>query len=81
MLIRGHTGPGGSEEENIKLSLERARVVAQYLLAVHNINQNRVRAEGLGSSQPALKKPGESVRAYRYRLSRVEFVAVEEDRL
>lgn len=81
VLIRGHTGPGGSEDENVKLSFERAQVVAQYLQAVHSINRNRLKAEGLGSSHPAIKKPGESMRAYRYRLSRVEFVAVEEDRL
>ncbi len=81
VLIRGHTGAGGSEEENIKLSLERARVVAQYLTAVHGINRERLKAEGLGSRQPAAKKPTETVRAYRYRLSRVEFVAVEEDRI
>lgn len=79
--IRGHTGPGGDEKENVKLSLQRAQVVAQYLLAVHGIDRNRLKAEGLGSSRPVLKKPGESVRAYRYRLSRVEFVAVEEDRI
>ncbi|MCK5058477.1 MAG: OmpA family protein, partial [Candidatus Aminicenantes bacterium] len=81
VVIRGHTGPGGSEKENVKLSLERAQIVAQYLVAVHSINKNRLKAEGMGSSQPAVKKPGESVRAYRYRLARVEFVAVEEDRI
>lgn len=77
IIVRGHTGPGGDEDENKKLSLERSQAVAQYLIAVHGIHVNRIRAEGLGSSQPALKKPGESMRAYRYRLSRVEFVAVE----
>jgi len=81
VIIRGHTGPGGDEKENRKLSLERARAVIQYLIAVHGINPNRLRAEGLGSSQPARKKPGESMRAYRYRLSRVEFVAVEGSNL
>jgi len=77
IIVRGHTGPGGDENENRKLSLERSRAVSQYLIAVHGINSNRVRVEGVGSLQPALKKPGESLRAYRYRLSRVEFVAVE----
>ena len=80
-IIRGHTGPGGSEEENVKLSLARAQAVAQYLRAVHGINPNRVKADGLGSKKPAVKKPGESIRAYRYRLSRVEFIAVEGDTL
>jgi outer membrane protein OmpA-like peptidoglycan-associated protein len=77
IVIKGHTGPGGDEKENKKLSLERANAVSQYLVAVHGIDPNRIRAEGLGSSQPARKKPGESMRAYQYRLARVEFVAVE----
>ncbi len=81
VVVRGHTGPGGDEKENIKLSLARAQVVAQYLRAVHSIDPNRIKAEGLGSRQPAVRKPGESMRGYRYRLSRVEFVAVEEDSL
>jgi outer membrane protein OmpA-like peptidoglycan-associated protein len=76
VIIRGHTGPGGDERENVKLSLARAQVVAQYLKAVHNINPHRIKTEGMGSQRPAQKKPGESMRAYRYRLSRVEFIAV-----
>lgn len=77
VIVRGHTGPGGDESENKKLSRERAQAVAQYMKAVHSINPSRIRAEGMGSSQPARKKPGESYRAYRYRLARVEFIAVE----
>lgn len=79
IIVRGHTGPGGDETENIKLSLERANIVSQYLKAVHDIDPNRVKTEGLGSSRPAPMRPGESMRSYRYRLSRVEFVAVEGD--
>ena len=79
VIVRGHTGPGGDEEENVKLSQARAQVVAQYLKAVHSINPNRVKTEGVGSRQPAAKKPGESMRAYLYRLSRVEFIAVGSD--
>jgi len=80
IIIRGHTGPGGDENENQKLSLQRAQVVQQYLIAVHGIKPARFLAEGLGSSMPPTKKPGESPRAYRYRLPRVEFIAVEENR-
>jgi hypothetical protein len=56
-------------------------VVAQYLKAVHNINPNRIKIEGVGSQRPAVKKPGESMRAYRYRLARVEFIALGSDLL
>ncbi|MGA1826077.1 MAG: OmpA family protein [bacterium] len=79
IAIRGHTEPGGDEVENEKLSMQRAQVVRQYLITVHNSNPNRLRAEGFGSKSPPPQRPGESPRAYRYRLSRVEFVAFEEN--
>ncbi|CAM2010486.1 phosphate ABC transporter substrate-binding/OmpA family protein [Acanthopleuribacter pedis] len=81
IIIRGHTGPGGDEKENTKLSRQRAEVVKQYLIAVHGINANRLQADGVGSSQPLPRKQGESQRAYGYRLPRVEFVAVEGNQL
>ncbi len=77
IIIRGHTGPGGDEKENAKLSRQRAEVVKQYLVAVHGIDGNRLQPEGMGSAQPLPRKKGESQRAYGYRLPRVEFVAVE----
>lgn len=81
IIIRGHTGPGGDEGENKKLSLARAEAVTQYLKAVHSVSPNRIRSEGMGSSQPPRRKPGEGERAYRYRLARVEFIAVEGSNL
>jgi outer membrane protein OmpA-like peptidoglycan-associated protein len=78
VAVRGHTG-AGDEEENRKLSLVRAEVVAQYLIAVHAIDADRLHAEGKGASQSPPRKPGESERAYRYRLPRVEFVLLEEN--
>jgi len=77
IIIRGHTGPGGDEEENLKLSKERAQIVGQYLQAVHGIAAGRIRSEGAGSNRPAKRRPGESERSFQYRLSRVEFIAVE----
>jgi outer membrane protein OmpA-like peptidoglycan-associated protein/ABC-type nitrate/sulfonate/bicarbonate transport system substrate-binding protein len=78
VAVRGYTG-AGDEEENRKLSLARAEVVVQYLIAVHAIDPDRLHAEGKGASQPPPRKPGESERAYRYRLPRVEFVLLEEN--
>ncbi len=79
--VRGHTAPGGDEEANVQLSLERSQAVVQYLKAVHSFDSNRLRAEGKGSAEPPRRKPGESPRAYQYRLSRVEFKAVEANPL
>lgn len=81
VAVRGHTGSGGDEKENEKLSLERAEAVVQRLIAVHGIDDSRLHAEGLGSRSLPQKKPGESPRAYSYRLSRVEFVLLEGGRL
>lgn len=80
VAVRGHTG-SGDEEENRKLSRTRAEVVAQYLIAVHAVDPDRLHVEGLGSSQPLPRKPGESERAYQYRLPRVEFVLLEDNAL
>jgi outer membrane protein OmpA-like peptidoglycan-associated protein len=80
LIVRGHTGPG-DETENVKLSTERSQVIVQRLIAVHHIDQNRVRAEGAGSQMPPPMKDGESQREYRYRLSRVEFILVEPNPL
>ncbi len=80
VAVRGHTG-AGDEAENSKLSRGRAQVVAQYLVAVHAIDPDRLHAEGLGASQPLARKPGESERAYQYRLPRVEFVLLGENAL
>ena len=79
VAVRGHTGPGAEEAANRTLSLRRAQTVVQYLKAVHGIDENRLRAEGLGSAQPPQRKPGEGPRSYRYRLSRVEFVLLDRD--
>jgi hypothetical protein len=80
VAVRGHTG-AGDEEENKKLSRSRAQVVLQYLVAVHALEPDRLHAEGRGASQPPPRRPGESERAYRYRLPRVEFVLLEENAL
>jgi outer membrane protein OmpA-like peptidoglycan-associated protein len=78
VAVRGHTG-AGDESANRTLSLARAQAVAQYLIAVHAIDADRIHAEGKGASQHPQRKPAESERAFRYRLPRVEFVLLEEN--
>ena len=79
--IRGHTGPGPNEQQNIELSQRRANAVQQYLKAVYSIDVNRLRAVGVGASQPLQRLPGESQRALRYRMARVEFILYEANPL
>jgi outer membrane protein OmpA-like peptidoglycan-associated protein len=76
VAVRGHTGPG-DPEANRQLSLERARVVLQRLVAVHSVDAARLHAEGLGATQPPDRKPGETTRSLRLRMPRVEFVLLE----
>jgi outer membrane protein OmpA-like peptidoglycan-associated protein/ABC-type nitrate/sulfonate/bicarbonate transport system substrate-binding protein len=80
IAVRGHTGPG-DEAANLELSRERAQAVAQRLIAVHAVDPDRVRAEGRGAGEPPSRKPGESERAFLYRLPRVEFVLLGDNRL
>ena len=77
--VRGHTGLRGDEDANIALSKSRAEQVLAYLRQHHDISQNRARAVGFGSSKPLPQMPGESYRAYNYRLPRVELVLLEEE--
>jgi len=77
VVVRGHTGPGSDENENVKLSLERSQVVAQRLIAVHSVDPDRLKAEGVGSGTSPSLRPGESPRSLLYRMARVEFVLFE----
>lgn len=78
VLIRGHTG-GADDQENRELSLLRAEVVRKRLVLVHGFDEDRLRAEGAGSSDPPPVRPGENPRsrAYRGRVPRVEAVLLE----
>jgi outer membrane protein OmpA-like peptidoglycan-associated protein len=49
--LSGHTDSTGKEENNIKLSEERAKAVADYLIQ-HGIGQSRINYKGYGSSKP-----------------------------
>ncbi len=76
--IRGHSGIRGEPEANLALSQERAQSVLSYIRKLEQNLDNRVRAKGYGSTRPLERLPGESSRAYNYRLPRVEIVLVRE---
>jgi hypothetical protein len=79
IIIKGHTDVRGDKNQNKKLSKERADAVARYLQVVYNIDVDRLRVLGYGGSQPLPQAPGESRRAWMYRLPRVEVVLARED--
>ena len=49
--IAGHTDARGSRAVNLRLSQQRARSVADYLIRYHRIEARRIMVEGLGYSQ------------------------------
>ena len=68
----------GDPEENQLLSQERAESVARYLGVTYNVDPNRLRVVGFGATQPLPQLPGETERAYSYRLPLVELSLVAE---
>lgn len=78
IVVRGHTATSGDGEANLALSKNRAQAVTEYLLGSYRMDANRLRALGYGGSQPLPQQPGESVRAWAYRLPRVEVSLVAE---
>lgn len=78
ILVKGHSGVRGDPGANRVLSQERADAVSRYLRVTYDVDENRIRSLGFGASQPLPRKPGESDRAYGYRLPRVEIALLAE---
>ena len=78
IVIEGHTSSRGDDAVNKTLSQERAAAVRRYLHVTYKIDKDRLRALGYGSDRPLARTQGESSRAYRSRLPRVELKLVSE---
>ena len=52
LKIVGHTDSDGSEENNMKLSKNRAEAVKNALVSVYGIDSGRLTSEGRGESEP-----------------------------
>lgn len=72
--IEGHTNRIGDEDENIKLSLNRASNVKKYLTS-NGIDQSRIKTKGFGSSMPIVSEDSEDGRAKN---RRVEFIILSQ---
>ncbi len=64
--INGHTDNLGTEVRNAKLSVERAKAVADYLIS-KGIDSNRLTWKGYGASQPVANNDTEENRALNRR--------------
>lgn len=69
--IVGHTGSGGIEAENLRLSRERADAVREMALQSGFAPERITFAGGVGSADPADRADTASEREYQRRLSRV----------
>jgi len=78
LKIAGHTGTNGDAAENRQLSADRADSVLRYLNVTHTLDPNRMRILGYGGERPLARAPGETDRAYQYRLPRVEVALLKD---
>ncbi len=72
--VKGHTGVSGDPKANRSLSQDRADAVVRYLSITHGIEEERMKAQGMGADEPLARKANESKRAYKHRLPRVELI-------
>ncbi len=68
ILIIGYTDNVGSDSYNLKLSLQRAQSVADYLIYVEGINSSRIKIEGKGKANPVADNSTEEGRAKNRRV-------------
>lgn len=75
IAVRGHTDRSGDDERDLALSRRRAAAVRAYLIS-RGVPADDVRAEGLGSSEPATSNASTEGRAEN---RRVEIVVEDPD--
>lgn len=75
ITINGHTDSDGKEKYNLRLSLNRAGAVKQYLIDHHGISRGRLKVMGYGENMPL--KPNTSKKNKQLN-RRVEIVAAKE---
>lgn len=78
LKISGHTDSDGNEEDNKKLSFNRANAIKQWLIenSYFQVGEERIQAVGMGSSKPLVaKETSEKEKAMN---RRVEFEILEE---
>lgn len=68
ILIVGYTDNIGSDDYNLRLSLQRAQSVADYLIYVENINRDRIEIVGRGKKNPIASNDTEEGRAKNRRV-------------
>jgi OmpA-OmpF porin, OOP family len=68
IVVEGHTDSFGSDEQNQKLSDERATAVREYLVANTGVESSRITAVGYGESKPIASNDTKEGRAKNRRI-------------
>ncbi len=74
LKLTGHTDSSGPEDFNLKLSLQRANKVKEFLVTKYKISSERIKTEGLGESQLAYPEDTPQNRAKNRRVEVEIFV-------
>ncbi len=74
LKLTGHTDSSGPEDFNLKLSLQRANKVKEFLVSKYKISSERIKTEGLGESQLAFPEDTPQNRAKNRRVEVEVFV-------
>ncbi|MDM8552463.1 OmpA family protein [Desulfobacterales bacterium HSG2] len=75
VIIQGHTDVRGSADKNYKLSVNRAKVVEQYLLNSGVSSSSVFEAEGKGETRTLPRQEGETEKKWHRRNRRVVFIS------
>lgn len=78
LIIQAHVSKGQDPAIDQSLSEERARAIRNFLMRNTSLQENRIHAQGRGSSEPLIRKDGESSRAWKRRLRRARILIAAE---
>lgn len=67
LIVNGHTSSEGSYDYNMKLSLDRAKAVRSYLIAL-GINNSKINFNGFGSTSPIYSNTNTELRSKNRRV-------------
>ncbi len=68
VIVEGHADSWGGENENIRLSEERAATVARYMIEYMGVDPSRIQSVGYGESQPIADNNTQNGRALNRRV-------------
>ena len=74
LLVVGHTDGVGDFDYNLRLSVERAQAVVEWLVSRHGIDAARLRPAGAGPMSPITTNRSEEGRALNRRVELVEMI-------